>query len=389
MVSCRTTIEAYKFKKSQEKDKTRFPLQANLPEGCPPLISYYIYLTGGCNLACRHCWLAPSFQPDGDTGGHLDYQLFALAIDEGKPLGLNHVKLTGGEPLLHPDFTRLIDLLEKREISLTIETNGTLITESLARYLKEKSTLTHISVSLDGATPEIHDAFRGVKGSFEKACQGIRHLVDAGYRPQIIMSIHQGNVSEIEALVKLAEKLGATSVKFNLIQPTGRGKLMANHGEILDINQLVKTGRWIENRLQKETSIRLHYSWPMAFYSLKSLFNLDGYSCRIFNILGILHDGQLAMCGIGIQVPELCYGVLGKNKIRDVWTSNKTLVELRSTIPRDLEGICADCIFRYRCLGTCVAENYHLGKKLTAPYWFCQMAYEAGYFPSSRRSIRD
>jgi MoaA/NifB/PqqE/SkfB family radical SAM enzyme len=159
-----------------------------LPAGCPPLNTYYVYLTAGCNLACRHCWLAPKFQPDGGTGGHLDYDLFALAIEEGLPLGLGHVKLTGGEPLLHPDFTRMIDLLKEKEIGLTVETNGTLLTASLARYLKEKSTLGHISVSIDGAEAETHDDFRGVEGSFESACQGVRYLVEVGYRPQIIMS---------------------------------------------------------------------------------------------------------------------------------------------------------------------------------------------------------
>lgn len=54
----------------------------------------------------------------------------------------------------------------------------------------------------------------GVKGSFEKAVQGIRFLVAAGYHPQVIMSIHAGNVDDIEPLVRLAEKLGADLMEF-------------------------------------------------------------------------------------------------------------------------------------------------------------------------------
>ena len=357
----------------------------NLPEGVPPLSSYYVYLTGGCNLACKHCWLSPTFQPHGGTGGHLDYELFALALEEGKPLGLNHIKLTGGEPLLHPDFTRMVNLLKEKGMSLTIETNGTLLTESLARYLKDKSSLTFISVSLDGAEPATHDAFRGVKGSFEKACQGIRYLVEVGYRPQVIMSIHPDNVSEMEALVRLAEGLGAGSVKFNLVQPVGRGELMTERGQVLDIQRLIEIGRWVDGDLQKRASIRLCYSWPMAFYNLKRLLTFNGYSCSIFNILGILHTGHLAMCGIGVQVPELCYGLLGRDRVADVWASSPILIDLRESLPADLEGICGECIFRNRCLGTCVAGNYHLARRLTGPYWFCQMAEKAGLFPPSRR----
>ena len=56
-------------------EQERPPL--DLPEGTPPLNSYYVYLTAGCNLACKHCWLAPAFQRNGGTGGHLDYDLFA------------------------------------------------------------------------------------------------------------------------------------------------------------------------------------------------------------------------------------------------------------------------------------------------------------------------
>jgi SynChlorMet cassette radical SAM/SPASM protein ScmF len=355
-----------------------------LPEGCPRLNSYYIYLTGGCNLACKHCWLSPSFQPDGSTGGHLDYKLFVKAIEEGIPLGLNHVKLTGGEPLLHPDFTRIVAFLKEKNISATMETNGTLLTKSLARFLKEKSSLTFIAVSIDGANPETHDNFRGVKGSFKKACQAVRYLVEAGYRPQIIMCIYEGNFNEMEDMVHLAEKLGAGSIKFNLVQPTGRGELMTERGEVLDIHKLIELGKWVEGELQKQTSIRLHYSWPMAFYSLRRLQTFNSYSCGIFNILGILHTGHLAMCGIGAHVPELCYGLLGEDNIYEVWTTNQLLINLRKKLPAELEGICRECIFRNSCIGTCVAENYHLSRSLTAPYWFCQMAQEAGFFPVSR-----
>jgi SynChlorMet cassette radical SAM/SPASM protein ScmF len=356
--------------------------ELDLPQGVPPLTTYYVYLTAGCNLACRHCWLSPAFQPHGGTGGHLDTRLFELALDEGLRLGLSQVKLTGGEPLLHPDFTRMVDLLQERGLGLTVETNGTLLTPALARHLREKSTLRHISVSVDGASPETHDPFRGVEGSFERAVQGIRCLVEAGYRPQVIMSLHAGNVGEIEALVQMAEALGAGSVKFNLIQPAGRGERMAERGQALDIRRLIELGRWVEGDLQKRSSIPLHYSWPMAFHGLRQL--MDAGTCGIFGMLGILPTGHLAMCGIGVQVPELCYGLLGQDRVADVWQHNTVLIEIRSSLPADLEGICGECILRGQCLGHCIAENCHLAGRLTAPYWFCQMASEHGLFPSSR-----
>jgi SynChlorMet cassette radical SAM/SPASM protein ScmF len=355
-----------------------------LPEGVPPLTTFYVYLTEGCNLACRHCWLAPAYQPNGGTGGHLDYDLLALAIDEALPLGLSHVKLTGGEPLLHPEFVRIVDLLKEKNLGITIETNGTLMTAELARYLREKSTLSFISVSLDGATAESHDPFRGVKGSFERACQGIRCLVEVGYHPQVIMSLHHGNVSEMSDLVRLAEQMGAGSVKFNLIQSTGRGELMSVRGQTLDITHLVDLGRWVETDLQKKTPIPLFYSWPMVFYSLKRLQIYGTDSCGIYNIMGVLPGGQFAMCGIGQAIHELCYGRIGESPLADIWLNHPMLQALRQNVPGELEGICADCVFRDQCLGSCIAQNYHEAQKLTAPFWFCQQARETGLFPVSR-----
>jgi len=355
-----------------------------LPEGVPPLSAFYVYLTSGCNLACRHCWLAPTYQTNGGTGGHLAYDLFALAIEEGLPLGLKNVKLTGGEPLLHPEFFRIVDLLREKNLGLTVETNGTLLTETVARYLKERSTLHFISVSMDGATAETHDPFRGVKGSFVKTVEGIQHLVAEGIHPQVIMSLHAGNVDEIEDLVHLSENLGANSVKFNLIQPSGRGEKMEERGQLLNIHRLVELGKWVEGDLQDQISIPLHYSWPLAFYGLRRLLKQEPDTCGIQSILGILASGQLAMCGIGVDIPELCYGQLGKDSLTSVWSDNPTLNAIRRDIPANLEGICSECIFRRQCLGNCVAENYHQANRLTNPFWFCIMANGSSLFPSNR-----
>jgi len=354
----------------------------------PPLSSYYVYLTEGCNLACKHCWLAPTFQPNGGTGGHLDFKLLELAIEEGLPLGLSHVKLTGGEPLLHPDFIKIVDLLREKNLMLSIETNGVLMTETLAHYLKEKSTLNLISVSLDGATPETHDAFRGVKGSFEKACKAVRYLAEAGFHPQVIMTLHRGNLSETEALVQLAQNLGAGSVKLGLVQPTGRGEIMIKKQEVLDIQEQVEIGKWVNNELQMKYKVMIYYHWPMAFFSLKQLIHSVGFTCQVFNILGILPNGQMAMCGIGTQVSNLCYGSFGQDKLADVWSAHPMLTQLREGLPGELEGICGECIFRNSCLATCVAENYALTGRLTAPYRFCEIADEMGLFPVTRKKTR-
>jgi SynChlorMet cassette radical SAM/SPASM protein ScmF len=355
-----------------------------LPPGVPRLNTYYVYLTTGCNLACQHCWIAPPYQKNGSTGGHLEYNLLVDAIEQGMPLGLAAVKLTGGEPLLHPEFCEIVSYVNQKDLGLIIETNGILITESLAQFLKKQDVSIHISISIDGATAKTHDPFRGVKGSFDKAMQGIEYMAKVGFKPEIIMSLHSGNVDEIEQFVKLAEEAGAGSVKFNLIQPSGRGHTLSTRNQFLDVEKLIEIGNWIRQDLQPHCKIRLAYSWPVAFYGIKELLNYSHYACNIFNILGILATGHLAMCGIGIQVSELCYGHLGNDNIFDIWTTHPMLRKLREKVPSQLEGICGQCIFRDQCLGSCIAQNYHMANRLTSAFWFCQKADSMGLFPVER-----
>jgi len=192
-------------------------------------------------------------------------------------------------------------------------------------------------------------------------------------------------VAEIESLVRLAERLGAGSVKIGIAHSVGRGTVMAERGRLIELQDLIKTGKWIESYLQKQISIPVYYNWPMAFYSLKNLRTVTAGTCNIFGILGVLSTGQVSMCGIGEQEPELCYGTLGKDHISDIWLSHPVLMDMRSKLPEGLEGICGQCVLRDRCLGSCVAQCYHNSKSLTSPFWFCQMADEAGLFPVARR----
>ena len=188
-----------------------------------PLNQLYFYLTEGCNLACRHCWLAPKLDTAGDRYPTLPVELFETAIREGKPLGLSGVKLTGGEPLLHPRITHLLEIVRREELGLTIETNGLLCTPEIAVEIA-KSPRRFVSVSIDGADAATHEKVRGVAGSFQAACRAVGNLVDAGIRPQVIFTVMRGNAGQVDDAVRMAEELGAASVKFNVVQPTARGE---------------------------------------------------------------------------------------------------------------------------------------------------------------------
>ena len=268
----------------------------NLPRGVPPLVTLYLYASGSCNLACRHCWITPTCQPEPDNGRHVKLEHVQRVIHEAKPLGLRSVKLTGGEPTLHPQFRELVTLIAEADLNIKMETNGTLVDADLAAFLKQTPGLSFISVSVDGATAETHDALRGVRGSYKGAVAGIKALVEVGFRPQLICSVHRDNVSQMADVVTQAEELGCGSVKFNFIQALGRGEQFAEkHG--LDVPEVIQTHRYVEKEISSRSEVPVCFSVPFAFYSLRSLLDASLSRCAIATVLGMLSDGALSLCG--------------------------------------------------------------------------------------------
>ncbi|MEI8348609.1 MAG: SynChlorMet cassette radical SAM/SPASM protein ScmF [Candidatus Omnitrophota bacterium] len=356
-----------------------------------PLLRYlYFYLIDGCNLNCRHCWINPRSQvsPGAIPGVFLDFDLFKSIVQQAKPFGLRGIKLTGGEPLLHPRIVDILAFLQKEEFSVVLETNAVLCSTEFAKKLSALKNI-FVSVSVDGSCSQTHDWIRQSEGSFAAAIKGIQTFVSSGIRPQIIMTIMRRNKGEIEQLIKMAEGLGIESVKFNITQPTARATTLQENGETLTIAELVSLGTWIERELSKKTSLRIVYSHPPAFQPLGKLYattkDFCG-ACGVLNILGVLANGSYALCGIGQTVPELVFGHAASDRLIDVWQHNAALTALRQGLPHKLEGICQACLMKSRCRGHCIAENFSMHKNLWAGYWYCEAAYQQGLFPLSRLS---
>ncbi|MCM8787652.1 MAG: radical SAM protein [Candidatus Omnitrophica bacterium] len=104
----------------------------NILDAKYPLKSIYFYISGACNMNCKHCWIEPDFD-DFSKASFLDLELFSDILEQAKPLGLVSIKLTGGEPLLHPKIFEILDIIKKYDLRLIIETNGTFCTEAIAK----------------------------------------------------------------------------------------------------------------------------------------------------------------------------------------------------------------------------------------------------------------
>jgi MoaA/NifB/PqqE/SkfB family radical SAM enzyme len=149
----------------------------------------WFQLTGTlCNLTCTHCFISCS--PDNRSFAFLHYDKVLATLAESSRLGVKEYYFTGGEPFMHP---RVLDILEAtlRIGPATVLTNGTLFREKTVQRLREMREGSiyslELRVSIDGADAASNDRIRG-QGSFARAMEGVKRLVDGGFLPIITMA---------------------------------------------------------------------------------------------------------------------------------------------------------------------------------------------------------
>ena len=300
-------------------------------------------------------------------------------IRQAMPLGLRHIKLTGGEPLLNADLPALVRFAATKKLRVTIETNGTLL-DDRASALFKKCGVSMVSVSLDGHSARIHEALRKTKGSFKKAVLGLRSLKKYGINTEAVMTVHKGNAADIGQTAELARRAGVQRLKVNCLLQVGRGRDLGLKGRALGVREYLRLNRQIEKENRHRPGMPVYLDIPVAFKTIKDLKDRV-YYCSIKNTLGILSDGSISICGIGHAARALNFGSIERDPLAGVWTNNEVLRSLRLGLPGGLKGVCARCIFKGLCLGKCRAEAYYLTGDLLAPFAFCEQAYQQGLFP--------
>jgi AdoMet-dependent heme synthase len=139
------------------------------PSALPELRLVAWETTRNCNLSCVHCRASAE---KGPYSGELDTSAAFRLLDQISEVGSPIIILTGGEPLLRPDIFQIARYGTEKGLRMVMAPNGTLITDENAVKMVAAG-IKRISISIDGAAKEFHDAFRGVKGAYEGAMSGI------------------------------------------------------------------------------------------------------------------------------------------------------------------------------------------------------------------------
>lgn len=186
----------------------------------PKMLTFAI--TGACNLVCCHCWVKGG---EATSPAHVPLRIVRRTLEEFAAIGGDGIRITGGEPLCHPEWLEILQLSCSLGFkTVVLQTNAMLLRdEHLAALRNLDFPGLSIQVSLDGATAQPHDLVRG-EGAFSGALQGIMKLVQGGLgkRLSIFLTEMRHNLGEIPELLDFADRIGIGSVATGAIVLCGR-----------------------------------------------------------------------------------------------------------------------------------------------------------------------
>ena len=307
--------------------------------------------TRSCNLQCLHCRAeaSPSRQA-GELQTHEAKRLVeGIASFSTEPL----LVFSGGEPLSRKDLFILLAHARSCGLKTAVATNATLITESVARRLKEND-VKRVAVSIYGYDSAAHDAFCGYKGAFDRTLSGIRNLKEAGIALQINATMTKKNLHGLEATADFAQKLGAVSYHPFFIVPTGRGRLLSE--ETISAGEYEYVFRRLRELTLRHPRLEIKVTCAPHYYRFLRQIDSDAKKYPQGCLSGdgvcfISYRGEVFGCG---YLP-ISAGDLLKESFGTIWRESGLFQCLRDVTR--LKGKCGMCEFK-NVGGGCRARAY-------------------------------
>lgn len=307
----------------------------------PHLRWLFFEITDRCNLRCRHCGSSCTAEGQALTIDDVERTLATIGVD--KPT----VCLTGGEPMMHPDFFEIAGHVKDMGFNWGMTTNATLIDDAAAEKLKEAGMST-VSVSLDGMEKS-HDSLRQREGAWELALRGLESLQKAGFRPQVTTVLHQSNFDELESLYELLRGMGITSWRPINVEPIGRAceskDMLLTSDQFNYLLSYIREKRFDPDNPMEVTFGCSHYLGVENERMVRDHYFLCGAGILTASVRS---NGDICACLDIENRPELVQGNIRTDNFMDVW-QNRFGVFRRDRTADCTK--CMECPERYICGG--------------------------------------
>lgn len=301
-----------------------------------------------CNANCKHCGSsAEKKKYEGElntTEIKSAFKQIANDMDANKIL----INVTGGEPLVRKDLCEVMEYATNElGFHWGMTTNGILLNDENIEKLR-KANMETISISIDGLE-EVHDAFRGVPGSYKIIINNIKKLRKAGFvkHIQVTTVFHKENINQLEKLYNTMLDLGLDSWRLVSMDPIGRAnennELLLNGKEIRKLLDFIK----MKN---KDKNLKLSYGCP-GFLGLdyEKEVRENYFYCRTgISVASILYNGDLFVCPNVPRIKRFIQGNIRTDNFKEVWDNKYKEFRLKD---RTKCEECSKCEQWEFCLG--------------------------------------
>jgi len=297
-------------------------------------------MTKACPLACRHCRAVaqPQRHPQELTTGE-----GRDLIDQVKAMGTPLLILTGGDAMARPDLLELIAYGVGRGLRVSLAPSATSRLSDAFLEEARAAGVGRLSLSLDGSSPEVHDGFRGVTGSFQQSLKAMDRVKQAGLPFQINTTVTSHNIHDLPGLAKFVAGSGAVLWDLFFLVPTGR----AQRDGMISPQEHEEAYLWLF-KLSREAAFEIKTTAAEAYRRVvlqqggKSRARVnDGRGC-----LFISHIGEVNPSGF-LPLPA---GNVRQSPLADLYRHSPLFRELRD--PDRLKGKCGVCQYRTICGGS-------------------------------------
>lgn len=329
-----------------------------------------------CNFSCKMCYVRKSVTEvvQHDRKMVTLEQWLAIA-KEARDAGMLYLLLTGGEPLLWPDFWELYKALSEMGFLLSINTNAALIDDAAIEIFREIPP-TRINITLYGASDETYQKLCNSKGVFAKVDYAIKALKNAGISVKLNGSLTPDNVVDLNACILYGKKHELIYEPNTYMYPPMRR----------DVKMVGRNVRFTprEAAYYKLESYKLQYGENTYKNYLKSIINQcvfpeglkeNNIDCKDANMkcragvasFWITWDGWMTPCGM-MQEPKV--DIYEKSFI-DAWSE---LVYLNKKVK--LSSICSKCSNQRICHSCAAMALTETGSTSEVPGYLCEMMLE-------------
>jgi len=297
-----------------------------------------------CNFTCAHCYSRNEECEELSTAELC--KIVDVLADKQVPF----INFGGGEPLIRPDLYEIAGYATERGLNVSMNSNGWLLDEAAAERLKAAG-FKSVGISIDSVDPALHDDFRNMPGSFERAVRALDALRKVGLKSTMSSVISRINYRAFRELLDLAREHGVGQVYLHNFKCSGRG---FENREELDLDPAEWQSFYLEALAVKQQTRDLNISFDdpviasLPGYAEQSL--VKGSSCGKLS-LHLRPNGDITPCGF---IP-LVVGNILRDDFDRIWFDSPVLKAMRS---KEATGKCAGCGAFADCQGGCTARAF-------------------------------